>query len=92
MTLRDSRKEHAKHGECRVTHFAVDSRNWRERWTVPLESNLTYCAATAMALRVRPKRAIRSGPTRVLKFSEMRPLQALQTQTNGAIAHRSAQD
>jgi hypothetical protein len=75
-----------------VTHVADDSRDRLHLRPAHAEPDLTYSMTVAMALRVRPKCAIRPVPTRVLKFSEMRPLHGLQTQTTMRMVHRVVQD
>jgi hypothetical protein len=92
MALRDSRKRWSIVSCTCVTHVADHSRDWLCLGAAQREPDLTYCMAVGMALRVRPKRTIRPVPTTVLKFSEMRPLQGLQTQTTMRMVHRVAQD
>ena len=64
-----------------VTYVSFSIRRSTRYTVAQMTAHLTYCRQPSAALRVRPKRTIRPGPTRVLKFSEMRPLQGLQMQT-----------
>jgi negative regulator of flagellin synthesis FlgM len=88
MTLRASLNPRVIDRDCRVTHVADESRSWLGRSVAGSELDLTYCIDVPAALRVRPKRTMRWGPNRVLKFSEMRPLYGLQTQTSMRTTHR----